>query len=529
MSERPDGFPIATTFGGPVRGRRENGVCIFRGIRYGAPPTGPDRFKPSRRPQPWTTPLDAFSFGASAMQMSMGLADAGEPSALKDALAPILPPPEDKARESEDCLFLNVWTPVSGDGKKRPVMVWLHGGGFVAGSASWPVYDGAALARNGDVVVVSINHRLNALGNLYLGDLAGMEYLQSGNAGMLDIMLAIWWVRDNIANFGGDPRNVTIFGESGGGLKVSTLLAMRSPRGLVHKAIIQSGPGVRCLSREAATENTRAILEELKLSLPRDIQKLRELPASALTGAATEAQRKATAGGRQLWLAPVMDGLTMAGHPFDPVASPAAAKVPLLIGHTRDEGTFFIATDPKFGKFTRDDLVARAEAMARGKSRELIAALEACRPGANATELIADLWTSTWAFAGSVTIAERKSAQEAPVYTYMLEWPTPVAGGVLGATHALDLPLMFNNVGCARVFVGQGSEPQQLADRMQAAWIAFARNGNPNCRELPEWPAYETQTRATMMFNTACRVENDPMAEVRKLLVSQQEHTANQR
>src|SRR5262245_34519911 len=196
MSERTDAFPIAPTFSGLVRGRRNDGVSVFLGIRYGAPPTGPDRFKPSRRPGPWTTTYDAFSFGASAMQMSLGFADASEQSPLKEALAPILPAPEDKAHENEDCLFLNVWTPALGDdGKKRPVMVWLHGGGFAAGSASWPVYDGTALARNGDVVVVSINHRLNVFGYLFLGDLVGAEYLQSGNAGMLDIMLAIWWVR----------------------------------------------------------------------------------------------------------------------------------------------------------------------------------------------------------------------------------------------------------------------------------------------------------------------------------------------
>jgi para-nitrobenzyl esterase len=210
----------------------------------------------------------------------------------------------------------------------------------------------------------------------------------------------------------------------------------------------------------------------------------------------------------------------MAGHPFDPAASATAAKVPLLIGHTRDEGTFFIATDSKFGQFTREDLLGRAPIMARRHAAPLVAALEARRPGASPTELIADLWTSTWAFAGSVTIAERKSAQDAPVYAYMLEWPTPVAGGVLGATHALDLPLMFNNVECARVFVGEGNDPQQLANRMHAAWIAFARNGDPNCRELPAWPTYDAKNRATMMFNTTCRVEIDPWAEVRKLLVS---------
>jgi para-nitrobenzyl esterase len=509
---------VTVTFSGRVRGRHENGVAVFRGIRYGAAPTGTGRFKPSRRPEPWAETADASSFGAAAMQMSMGLADSGAPSALKEALAPILPAPEDKTSESEDCLFLNVWTPAP-DGKKRPVMIWLHGGGFAAGSAGWPVYDGAALARNGDVVVVSINHRLNVFGYLYLGDLAGPEYLQSGNAGMLDIMLAIWWVRDNIANFGGDAGNVTVFGESGGGLKVSTLLAMRSARGLIHKAIIQSGPGVRCLSREAATENARAVLAELNLTLPADLEKLRALPARKLVDAAAAAQAKAVANGRQLWLAPVMDGVTMSGHPFEPVANPAAAKVPLLIGHTRDEGTFFIASDPKRGAFTMEDVETRAQGMARGKAKPLIEALKRTRPDASPTQLVADLWTSTWAFSGSVTIAERKCAQEPKVYAYLLEWETPAANGALGATHALDLPLMFNNVECARAFTGPGDAPQRLADKMQAAWIAFAKRGDPNCPQLPTWPAYAPARRATMIFDDECRIEDDPLKIVREALL----------
>jgi para-nitrobenzyl esterase len=514
-----DEQPIATTFSGKVRGKRENGVAVFRGIRYGAPPVGVDRFKPSKRPQPWAETADALTFGAAAMQMSMGLADAGEPSPLKEALGPILPAPEDKASESEDCLFLNVWTPAIDD-KKRPVMIWLHGGGFTAGSAGWPVYDGAALARNGDVVVVSINHRLNVFGYLYLGELAGPEFLQSGNAGMLDIMLAIWWVRDNIAHFGGDAGNVTVFGESGGGLKVSTLLAMRSARGLVHKAIIQSGPGVRCLSREAATENARAVLAEAGISLPGDLDKLRALPAAALVEAAASAQRKAAASGRQLWVAPVMDGMTMGEHPFDPVATSQAAKVPLMIGHTRDEGTFFIATDPKFGSFTREDVVARSEAMARGKAKAMLEALDRLSPDASPTQRIADLQTMTWAYSGSVTIADRKAAQEPPVYAYLLEWKTPVAGGVLGATHALDLPLMFNNVEAARVFTGPGDAPQKLADKMQAAWLAFAKTGNPNCPALPDWPRYDTTRRATMIFDNVCRAADDPLRDVRLALLS---------
>lgn len=517
MAASSDSFPVTSTISGPVRGRREGRICVFRGIRYGAPPTGQDRFRPSKRPQPWTQVKDVFEFGAAAMQMRMGLADSAEPSALTAALAPILPQTSDRTTESEDCLFLNLWTP-GVDEQKRPVMIWLHGGGFVAGSAAWPVYDGARLAEKGDVVVVSINHRLNVFGFLHLAELAGAEFLQSGNAGMSDILLAIWWVRDNIGRFGGDPANVTIFGESGGGLKVSTLLAMRSARGLVHKAIIQSGPGTRCLSREAATANARAILSELAVELPRDIAMLREIPAQALVKAAEAAQKKAAVVGRSLWLAPVLDDMTIAEHPFEPEATPLAARVPLLIGHTRDEGTFFVATDKRFGSFTADDASARARTMAGDKAPAVLAALKDASPHATPTAIVADLWTFTWAFAGSVAIAERKSAQAAPVYAYLLRWPTPVLGGVLGSTHALDVPLVFGNVDAARAFLGEGEDPDRLSDKMQAAWIAFARCGDPNTSELPTWPRYDLFTRATMIFDAECQVENDIFREVRHAL-----------
>jgi para-nitrobenzyl esterase len=518
MATEATEFPIVTTFSGPVRGRNENGLTVFRGIRYGASTTAAERFKPSRRPRPWAEPVDAFVFGAAAMQMPMGLADVADPSPIRTALGPILPAPEDKATESEDCLFLNVWTPGIGDARKRPVMIWLHGGGYAAGSAGWPVYDGAALAKNGDVVVVSLNHRLNVFGFLYLGELAGPEYAQSGNAGMLDIMLAIWWVRDNIAMFGGNPADVTIFGESGGGLKVSTVLAMRSARGLVHKAIIQSGPGVRCLTKDAATAAATSLLAQAGLKLPEDIERLRSLPASTLVEAAVAVQRREQAAGRSFQLAPVMDSITMAAHPFDPAATATAAKVPLLIGHTKDEGTFFIATDAKFGAFNEEDLKQRADAMAPGKSEALIAALKQMRPGATPSELIAALFTATWAFSGTVTLAERKARQDAPVYAYMLTWETPVAGGVLGATHALDLPMMFNTIETARSFVGPGEAPQKIADQMHAAWIAFAKSGNPNTPGLPHWPQYAESRRATMMFDLESRVVDDPWPDIRNIL-----------
>jgi para-nitrobenzyl esterase len=512
-------FPLVTTFSGPVRGRVENGLAVFRGIRYGASTAGAGRFKPSRRPQPWSEPQDAFVFGAAAIQMPvMGIADNGAPSPLRTALEPILPASDDKATEDEDCLFLNVWTPGIGDTTKRPVMIWLHGGGYAAGSAGWPVSDGAALARNGDLVVVSLNHRLNVFGFLYLGELAGPEYAQSGNAGMLDIMLAIWWVRDNIAKFGGNPADVTVFGESGGGLKVSTLLAMRSARGLVRKAIIQSGPGLRCLAKDAATAAAKAVLDELELKLPGDIERLRSLPANVLVGAAIAVQRREQVARRPIRFAPVMDSITMAGHPFEPVATPSAAKVPLLIGHTKDEGTFFIATDEKFGRFSEEDLEQRARAIAPGKSQELITAFRQATPHATPTELIAALLTATWAFSDSVTLAERKSQQDAPVYAYMLQWQTPVAGGALGATHALDLPMMFNTVEAVRSFVGAGEAPQRIADQMHAAWIAFARSGNPNTPGLPDWPPYSVSRRATLVFDLESRVVDDPWADIRRIL-----------
>lgn len=521
MASNENEHPILKTMLGPVRGTVEHGLTVFRGIRYGAAPTGANRFKPSRRPQAWSEPLDVFSFGASAMQMPMGLADIGEPSPLKKAIAPILPPPEDKATESEDCLFLNVWTPGLGDGKNRPVMVWLHGGGYSAGSASWPVYDAASLARDRDVVVVSVNHRLNVFGYLYLGELAGMEYAQSGNAGILDILLALLWVRDHAGAIGGDRNNITLFGESGGGMKVSVLLAMRATRTYIHKAIIQSGPSVRCLSRERATETAKSILAELGLTLPSDIKRLQDVPAADLVAAARRAQEKSAPGMRGVaWLSPVMDQFSMAAHPFDPVAPGLAAKIPLLIGHTKDEGTFFLLNDPKFGQFTEDDLKSRARAVAPGKADALIEALREARPGASPNTLMSGLLTATIMFAGSVTIAERKALQEAPVYAYRLDWGTPVAGGALGATHALDVPLVFDTVDGARAFVGDGPEPKALAAKMGAAWTAFARTGDPNVPQLPQWPRYDAETRATMLFDRECRIENDPDAAVRKVLVS---------
>jgi para-nitrobenzyl esterase len=510
--------PILKTMLGPVRGTVEDGVFTFRGVRYGAPPVGASRFKPSRRPSGWTEPVDASAYGASAIQMPMGLADTLEPSPLKTALSPILPPPEDKAHESEDCLFLNAWSPALGDGKNRAIMVWLHGGGYAAGSASWPVCDGARLAKDGDVVVVSINHRLNVFGFLFLADMAGMEYAQSGNAGTLDILLALLWVRDNAAALGGDRNNITIFGESGGGMKVCTLLAMRATRTYIHKAIVQSGPQLRCLSRERATATARAILAELGLSLPGDLKRLQEIPAHDLVAAALAARESAQGASRNGWLSPVMDNFAMAAHPFDPTAPALSMQIPLMIGHTKDEGTFFLLNDPRFGRFTDDDLQARAESIAPSRGKSLVGALRSARPKSSPSELMSDLVTAATMFAGSATIAERKAAQEAAVFAYRLDWETPVANGVLKSTHALDVPLVFDNVEQARSLVGGGATPQELAQTMSAAWVAFAKTGNPNVAQLPDWPRYEPERRSTMLIGEESRVAYDPDGEVRRIL-----------
>ena len=489
---------VVATSNGPVRGYVEDGLDVFKGLRYGAAPIGAARFRPPTRPTPWTEPADAIAYGAPAIQS--GLAPGERRTSPGD------PPAPDEPASSEDCLFLNVWTPGL-DRKARPVMVWLHGGGFANGSGGAAMYDGGALARKGDVVTVTVNHRLNVFGYLHLGEVFGPDYAQSGIAGMLDLVQALEWVRDNIAAFGGNPADVTIFGESGGGWKVSLLMAMPPARGLFHKAVIQSGPGLTGKPIPAADKVARQLLAELKAGTPQEL-------AALSTEAISHASVKIPGDPMRLFT-PVVDGLALPRDPFEPDASPLNADVPLLIGTNKDESTLFMLGHPKFGNFDEDDLAKHAKSSAGDKAGALIEAVRAAYPDYSPSHVASGVATAAGMWGNSIKLAERKAAQKAAkVWMYLLAWETPVAKGRLRSPHAIEIPLVFDNVEKARNFVGRGHEPQAVADQMSAAWLAFAKTGDPG------WPAYDAQTRATMVFNLESRVVNDPLPGVRAVLRS---------
>jgi len=494
---KPSG--VVETTHGPVRGFVDQGVEAFKGLRYGAPPLGRLRFQPPQAPAPWCEVADATALGAPAIQSAV------PPGELTGERGAGDPPAPGQPATDEDCLFLNVWTPRTGPETARPVMVWLHGGGFGAGSGGAAMYDGAALARRGDVVTVTVNHRLNVFGYLNLASLGG--HPSSGVAGMLDLIQALEWVRDNIAAFGGDPGDVTIFGESGGGWKVSLLMAMPGARGLFHKGVIQSGPGLRAVSAVKAAEAAKAVLAELGVS-PGALEPLQSLSAAAIQAAAAKVSPDSLLGA----FAPSIDGVALPSDPFHPHAPAMSAHIPLMIGTNKDETTLF-------GLPGADKLERIAKTAVGDKADDLIAALRAQYPDYSPTYLACAVQTVSMFWMNSVLLAERKAAQgAAPVYMYRLDWETPAARGALKSPHALEIPLVFDNVEAARRFVGRGDAPQAMADFMAPAWLAFARTGNPNTSDLPHWPAYDPCERATMVFDLEPRVELDPLAKVRRVM-----------
>jgi para-nitrobenzyl esterase len=507
--------PVVQTQYGKVRGAADRGVFVFKGIRYGAPTGGPNRFMTPRSTQPSTGVRVALNYGDSCIQSNP------HPAPRRALSAHIPPGPAwKKPPESEDCLFLNIWTRGLDDGGGRPVMVWLHGGAFISGSASEPVADGANLARRGNVVCVGVNHRLNVFGYCNLGDLGDRRFSHSGNVGMLDIVAALAWVRENIERFGGDPGRVTIFGESGGGQKVSMLLGCPPSKGQFHRAIIESGPGVKMLERAEATHHAQMLLQELGLAADHPEQ-LQAVPAQRLLAAyfAVVAKLPPPVPGLPMPFSPVLDPNDLPAHPFYPRASPVHAEVPILIGSNHDEIRLFAAESD----FSLDEagLGKHLAFLLGGEAEAVLAGYRSIYPRYSPSDLYLRIATDYPTVLWTILICERKFAQHAaPVYRYRFDWETPILGGRLRSMHSLDVPFVFYNIDRARNVVGPGERPGRLAGRMCDAWTAFAATGDPNAprNDLPEWPAYDRRTRQTMLFNDRSRVMADPDRAERVLL-----------
>jgi para-nitrobenzyl esterase len=406
---------------------------------------------------------------------------------------------------SEDCLFVNIWTPGLRDGKKRPVMLYIHGGGYSAGSGATLGYDGTRLAQRGDVVVMTLNHRLNIFGYLYLAQLGGEQYADSGNVGQHDLIAALRWVRENIEEFGGDPNNVLLFGESGGGMKICTLMAMPEAQGLFHRAVAQSGQMVWGTEPEEATEAAREALGLLGIS-PSNLKALNDVTTEQLRQAFAKISPR-----HFVKFMPVVDGRGLPHHPFDPVAPALSAQVPLLIGTTHTETTWILGQPENFA-LAWDQVPAKIKPyIGSMDGAAIVKRYRELMPDARPSDVLFAATTDLMMTRNVITIADRKSAlNAAPVFRYELMWETPVDGGKWRSPHTLDIALVFDNVANSASVFGGAPDAQKLADQMSEAWLAFATKGDPNNRLLPSWPRYDAKNRQTLFFDVQSRVVNNP-------------------
>lgn len=488
---------VAETTYGKVRGYTEGGVHTFKGIPYGGSTSGDGRFMPHRPPTKWAGVRDCLEYGPISPQWQGNRAQTPDHIAFLFQAEPWF--------QDEDCLTVNVWTPAHRSATNRPVLVWLHGGGFFGGSSfEFPSYDGRNLADHGDVVVVSVNHRLNVLGFLNLSRFHE-RYEDSANVGMLDVIAALRWVRDNIGQFGGDPGNVTVFGQSGGGAKVNYLMTMPSAKGLFHKAVVMSA--IPKLPEFQTAEQTAlrgaAVIRRLGLEKS-GIDELQKVSHARLAAAWAETASEAPA-----LVAPSIDGRVVPSAPFVPAATDISADIPLLVGNTLHEGAFI--RDLTRDALTDAQLRKEAAQMHGPHAPALINSLRAIYPSAKPVEVLGHMRNSGGLDLRVQTViqAVRKSIQRAPVYAYSFEWRTPVLDGRLGAFHRSELPFFFDNTDRCAHMTGGTAAARSLGEKVSGALIRFARTGNPNHASLPHWPAFRADTVPTMIFDDECEVKFD--------------------
>ncbi|MVM31403.1 carboxylesterase family protein [Spirosoma sp. HMF4905] len=500
---------VVDTSSGKVRGYTHNGIVNFKGIPYAATTAGEARFMPPSKPAPWTGVRNSLVYGPVCPQKPNNGWNAEEYAFLYQW---------NDGYQGEDCLRLNVWSPGVNDGKKRPVLFWIHGGAFFSGSSQeHPSYDGENLSRLGDVVVVSVNHRLNVYGYLDLSDY-GSQYAQSGNVGMLDLVASLEWVRDNIAQFGGDAGNVTIFGQSGGGAKVTTLMAMPSAKGLFHKGISESSSTIQVATHDYAAKLADLVVAELGLTKA-TIADIHKVPFARLTEAGVAAEKKMGTTfpanvGRAGWQ-PVVDGKVIPAHPFDPTVPAYSANIPMIIGTNRNEASASI-NNAQMESLDEASLTKRLVERFGEKGRQLHEVLRKAHPKAKSVELLSYVAPYN---PMAYLQAERKAAQQAaPVYLYLFAWQTPVLDGRPRSFHCSEIPFVFANTDRCETMTGGGEEARVLASKISQAWLSFARTGNPNHKGLPNWPAFTPSKGETMVFNTNSEVRNDPDGEARQLL-----------
>ena len=490
-------FYDVETAGGVVRGMANTGIKIFRGIPYGADTGGKNRFMPPKKPAAWAGIRNSIGYGPISPQT---------PSGFRSDYSQMIQ--WDKhigtGGMSEDCLSLNVWTPGANDNAKRAVLVSFHGGGWATGSGNGPMYDGGQLALLGDVVVVTVNHRLASFGYTHLAALgAPEEFKYAGVCGVMDMVASLEWVRDNIARFGGDPLRVMIFGQSGGGSKTSTLLGTPAAKGLFHRAAVQSGSTIRLAEETAAAKSAETLLQKLGIPKTRiaDIQKV---PWEQLL----QAQSESTGAS----FSPVMDGKYLPHHPFDPAAPAESRDVPVIISTTLEDAALRLTN----WDLSEAGLKTLLDERYKGKANEILALYKDVAPGKTPYLIQAQVFTDSANRVRAVQQAERKAAAGgAPAYMYIWEWPTPAFDGKFGAVHGHDVEASFNLYRNAIGGAGH-QEGRTMCGRLASAWIALAKTGNPDNEHIPHWPAYDAKTRATMIFDANTRVVNDPRSAIRK-------------